>query len=160
MSSLDSIWFATLSAAQRRELDIGVEQEILSTPDVLIVGGGIIGLATAYFLADRGASVQLIEAGTIAGGASGANAGGIWPNDQGPAHPPGFQPLAFLSRDLWGRLSLRPGFDFDWRMNGVLNVDPEKFHSVGRRMRPRGTKNRVTRHMPSMPARLPCSNPT
>ncbi len=127
MSSLDSIWFATLSAAQRRELDIGVEQEILTTPDVLIVGGGIIGLATAYFLADRGASVQLIEAGTIAGGASGANAGGIWPNDQGPAHPPGFQPLAFLSRDLWGRLSLRPGFDFDWRVNGVLNVDPEKF---------------------------------
>lgn len=127
MSSLDSIWFTTLSTEQRRELDIGCDQEIIRTPDVLIVGGGIIGLATAYFLADRGASVQLIESATIAGGASVANAGGIWPNDQGPSHPPGFQPLAFLSRDLWGRLSLRPGFDFDWRVNGVLNVDPEKF---------------------------------
>jgi glycine oxidase len=32
-----------------------------------------------------------------------------------------------MSRDLWGRLSLRPGFDFDWRVNGFLNVNPEKF---------------------------------
>jgi len=127
MSSLDSIWFATLSAAERSELDAGVGQDLLKTPDVLVVGGGIIGLATAYFLAERGASVQLIEAATMASGASGANAGGIWPNDQGPSHGPGFQQLAFLSRDLWGRLSLRSGFDFDWRVNGVLNVNPEKF---------------------------------
>jgi len=127
MSSLDSVWFATLSAAERRELDADVGQEVLKKPDVLVVGGGIIGLATAYFLAEGGASVQLIEAETFACGASAANAGGIWPNDQGTSHPEGFQQLAFLSRDLWGRLSLRPGFDFDWRVNGVLNVNPEKF---------------------------------
>ena len=125
--SNNSIWFATLSQAERRELAIDTRDQILKTPDVLVVGGGIIGLATAYFLADRGASVQVIEAGSIAAGASGANAGGIWPNDQGPSHSAGFQPLAFLSRDLWGRLSLRPGFDFDWRVNGFLNVNPEKF---------------------------------
>jgi glycine oxidase len=127
MSSLNSIWFATLSATERNELEAGSRQELLRTPDVLVVGGGIVGLATAYFLADRGARVQLIEGATIAAGASGANAGGIWPNDQGPAHAAGFQELAFLSRDLWGRLSLRPDFDFDWRVNGVLNVNPEKF---------------------------------
>src|SRR5262249_7606416 len=96
-------------------------------PDALIVGRGIIGLAAAYFLADRGARVQVIEAETIASGASGANAGGIWPNDQGPLHPTGFQQLAFLSRDLWGRLSLCADFDFDWRVNGLLNVNSEKF---------------------------------
>lgn len=125
--STNSIWFATLSQAERRELDADSRDVLLKTPDVLVVGGGIIGLATAYFLAERGASVQLIEAGSIASGASGANAGGIWPNDQGTSHPAGFQPLAFLSRDLWGRLSLRPGFEFDWRVNGFLNVNPEKF---------------------------------
>src|SRR5262245_19835380 len=127
MPSPNSIWFATLSATERIELEASTNQQLQKTPDVLVVGGGIIGLATAYFLADRGARVQLIEAGTFAEGASGANAGGIWPNDQGPAHAAGFQQLAFLSRDLWGRLSLRPDFDFDWRVNGVLNVNPEKF---------------------------------
>jgi glycine oxidase len=127
MSTPDSIWFATLSAAESRELHADGDREIVKTPDVLVVGGGIIGLATAYFLADRGVRVQVIEAGTIASGASGANAGGIWPNDQGPSHPAGFQEFAFLSRDLWGRLSLQPDFDFDWRVNGVLNVNPEKF---------------------------------
>jgi glycine oxidase len=127
MPVVDSIWFATLSAADRTELESTGHQPILKTPDVLVVGGGVIGLATAYFLAERGARVQLIEVETIASGASGANAGGIWPNDQGPSHTAGFQQLAFLSRDLWGRLSLRPDFDFDWRVNGLLNVDPEKF---------------------------------
>jgi glycine/D-amino acid oxidase-like deaminating enzyme len=127
MPASDSIWFATLSSAERRELDAVDSPTLLKTPDVLVVGGGIIGLATAYFLADCGARVQVIEAGMIASGASGANAGGVWPNDQGPSHSAGFQQLAFLSRDLWGRLSLRPDFDFDWRVNGFLNVNSEKF---------------------------------
>jgi glycine oxidase len=127
MSTPGSIWFATLSAAERAALYAEVSRDVLTNPDVLVVGGGLIGLATAYFLAERGASVQLIEAESLASGASGANAGGVWPNDQGPAHPAGFQSLAFLSRDLWGRLSLRTDFDFDWRVNGFLNVNPEKF---------------------------------
>jgi glycine oxidase len=127
MVTNETAWLATLSPAERRELSCGSRTDLLPTPDVLIVGGGIIGLAAAYFLADRGARVQLVEAGEFASGASGANAGGVWPNDQGPSHSEGFQQLAFLSRDLWGRLSLRPGFEFDWRVNGFLNVNPEKF---------------------------------
>lgn len=123
----DSVWFATLSPSELKELEAGAGEELLKTPDVLVVGGGIIGLATAYYLAERGAAVQVIETDSLASGASGANAGGIWPNDQGPSHSVGFQQLAFLSRDLWGRLSLRPGFEFDWRVNGFLNVNPEKF---------------------------------
>lgn len=127
MSSQHSVWFATLSAAERQELEAGPHDKLLTSPDVLVVGGGIIGLATAYFLAERGERVQVVEAASLAAGASGANAGGIWPNDQGPSHSAGFQQLALLSRDLWGRLSLRPGFEFDWRVNGFLNVNPEKF---------------------------------
>ncbi|HEY3967704.1 MAG TPA: FAD-dependent oxidoreductase [Planctomycetaceae bacterium] len=127
MSRPDSVWFATLSTSEQKELEAGPCDELLTTPDVLVVGGGIIGLATAYYLAERGAAVQLIEADSLASQASGANAGGIWPNDQGPSHSAGFQQLAFMSRDLWGRLSLRPGFEFDWRVNGFLNVNAEKF---------------------------------
>lgn len=122
----EPIWSATLSAQERTELEPQRGTIEYRTPDVLIVGGGVIGLATAYFLAEQGARVQLVEAGAIAGGASGANAGGIWPNDQGPLHAAPFQEFAFRSRDLWGRLSLRPDFDFDWRVSGLLNVNAAK----------------------------------
>jgi glycine/D-amino acid oxidase-like deaminating enzyme len=43
--------------------------------DVAILGAGLTGCATAYFLAGRGASVALLDRGEIAGGATGRNAG-------------------------------------------------------------------------------------
>lgn len=47
------------------------------TADVVVIGGGIIGCATAAILADRGASVILIEGVAIGAGASGRNLGAI-----------------------------------------------------------------------------------
>lgn len=122
--SQDSIWFATLSDVERSELESFSREQLQQTPDVLIVGGGIVGAAAAYELSQKGASVQLIEAGELGGRASGANAGGIWPDQQGIDYPACFRDLARRSRDLWGRLPARPGFDFDWRVNGFLTVDP------------------------------------
>ena len=46
-------------------------------PDVVIVGGGIIGAACAYELASGGASVLLLEREELAAGASGRN-NGLW----------------------------------------------------------------------------------
>ncbi|HEX5823326.1 MAG TPA: FAD-binding oxidoreductase [Candidatus Limnocylindrales bacterium] len=45
------------------------------TPDVAVVGGGIVGTAAAAFLADAGARVRLYERTEIAAGASGRNSG-------------------------------------------------------------------------------------
>lgn len=45
--------------------------------DVVVVGGGIVGTATAAFLAGRGARVTLVERTEIAAGASGRNSGVI-----------------------------------------------------------------------------------
>jgi glycine oxidase len=50
-----------------------------SSPDVLIVGGGVIGCLTAYELAKGGASVTLVEADAIASGASGTSGGWLTP---------------------------------------------------------------------------------
>ena len=44
-------------------------------PDVVVVGGGIIGAACAWELAGRGASVTLLERAELAAGASGRNQG-------------------------------------------------------------------------------------
>ena len=46
--------------------------------DVLVVGGGVVGAATAYHLARRGVSVTLLEADRLASGATGRNLGFIW----------------------------------------------------------------------------------
>jgi D-hydroxyproline dehydrogenase subunit beta len=53
-------------------------------PDVVIVGGGIIGAACAFELADRGASVTLLEREELAAGASGRN-NGLWVTPTDPA---------------------------------------------------------------------------
>lgn len=45
--------------------------------DVAIIGGGLVGCATAWRLARKGAAVVLIEAGDINAGASGQNAGSL-----------------------------------------------------------------------------------
>lgn len=121
--SQDSIWFATLNDTERAELQAFAGREVLTTPDVLIVGGGIVGAATAYSLSQQGVQVQVVEAGTLGGLASGANAGGIWPDQQGIEYPEAFRNLARRSRDLWGKLPARDGFDFDWRVNGFVTVD-------------------------------------
>lgn len=50
---------------------------------VVVVGGGVIGVCCAYFLAKEGADVTLVERDEIGGGASFGNAGSI-----APGHPP------------------------------------------------------------------------
>jgi len=51
------------------------------TPDVLVIGGGIIGLSTAYFLADAGRRVHVLDKGEFGREASWAGAGILPPGD-------------------------------------------------------------------------------
>ena len=53
-------------------------------PDVVVVGGGIIGAACAFELSERGASVMLLEREELAAGASGRN-NGLWVTPVDPA---------------------------------------------------------------------------
>jgi glycine oxidase len=50
-------------------------------PDVLVLGGGVIGLTTAYYLAGQGASVSILDRGDFGQQASWAGAGIIPPGN-------------------------------------------------------------------------------
>ncbi|MDH5215796.1 MAG: FAD-binding oxidoreductase, partial [Gammaproteobacteria bacterium] len=45
--------------------------------DVLVIGGGIAGCTTAWYLASEGVDVILLEKGELNGLASGSNAGSL-----------------------------------------------------------------------------------
>lgn len=57
--------------------------------EVLIIGGGVIGLSAAYHAAALGGKVTLLEKGEIASGASGGNAGMVVPSFFSPIPAPG-----------------------------------------------------------------------
>src|SRR6266508_1283466 len=57
--------------------------------DVAIIGGGAIGVCSAYYLAQKGAKVLLIEKGEIASGCSYGNGGLIVPSHAVPLASPG-----------------------------------------------------------------------
>lgn len=129
-----SVWWNRLTDRERAEIAELTAAPSATAPDLLVVGAGLVGLCTAWYAADRGLSVVVIDAGDPLGEASGASFGGVWPNELGsmlglPEESPtaaAFQELAFNSRDLWGRLSVRPGFEIDWQVNGFLQVDAQR----------------------------------
>ena len=57
--------------------------------DVVIIGGGVIGVCSAYELVQRGLNVLLIEKGEIASGCSHGNGGLIVPSHSMPLASPG-----------------------------------------------------------------------
>lgn len=86
--------------------------------DVIVVGGGIMGAATAFFLRQRGRSVILLERGLIGQQASGTNFGNV--RRQGRFLPQ--LPLANRSRAIWGRLPELIGEDAEFIPTGGLRV--------------------------------------
>jgi glycine/D-amino acid oxidase-like deaminating enzyme len=51
-------------------------------PDVVVIGAGLVGCATAYELAKRGASVTLIDRGEVSGGTTGLGEGNALCSDK------------------------------------------------------------------------------
>jgi len=95
----------------------------MASPDLLIVGGGIIGCSAAAFAAERGASVVLVEATEIGAGASGRNSGVV-------QHPfdPVLAPLHHATLEHYRSLD---GFAFPKEPAGLLLLtdDPAAGHA-------------------------------
>lgn len=57
--------------------------------DILVIGAGVSGLASALCLLERGRSVRVLDAGRVGGGSSHGNCGTLTPSHAGPLHAPG-----------------------------------------------------------------------
>ncbi|OQY99891.1 MAG: hypothetical protein B6D41_00530, partial [Chloroflexi bacterium UTCFX4] len=86
--------------------------------DVIIVGGGIIGCATAYYLAKRGADVILLERAGIGAGASGRSGGGVRQSARASAE----LRLANETVALFPTLADELGVDIEYTQRGNLRL--------------------------------------
>jgi sarcosine oxidase subunit beta len=86
--------------------------------DVVVIGGGLIGMSTAYFLAKAGRDVCVLEKGILGGEASGRCGGGV-----GQSHrEPGELPIAARAIELWKALLEESDLDFEYRQHGNLRL--------------------------------------
>lgn len=83
---------------------------------VVIVGGGIIGACTAFFLARKGVPVVLCEKGEIAGEQSSRNWG--WCRTMG--RDPRELPLAIEALRLWPEMNALVGAETGFRRSGIV----------------------------------------
>jgi D-amino-acid dehydrogenase len=85
---------------------------------VAVVGGGVVGLCSAFSLHERGIEVVVLEAGAIGGGASQGNTGWVVPTLSVPLGAPGMLRTGLRSAlDPRGALVIRPwaaGVDLSW----------------------------------------------
>jgi glycine oxidase len=98
-------------------------------PDVLILGGGIIGLTTAYFLAREGVQVEVVDKGDFGQEASWAGAGILAPGNPDRARTPADRLRAHsaaLFPELSAELRERTGID-----NGHLRCGGLEFAGAG-----------------------------
>ncbi len=95
------------------------------SPDVIVVGGGVIGCAIACYLVREGLRVEVVERGELGGEASGAAAGMLAPlsevEDVGP-----FQQLCLESLRMFpslvAELREETGIDVEYLPSGILRV--------------------------------------
>ncbi|WP_375730544.1 NAD(P)/FAD-dependent oxidoreductase, partial [Brucella ceti] len=83
---------------------------------IAIIGGGVIGVSTALFLAERGIPVTLFEKGEIAGEQSSRNWG--WCRRTGRDSRE--MPLIVESMRLWEGMNARTGRETGFRVKGIV----------------------------------------
>ncbi len=98
-------------------------------PDVVIIGGGIVGCSCAYYLSQLGMKVHLVDKGAIGTGASKAGMMHIVTWEEPEIH----LKLAKRSRELYKQLSQELMIDINYRETGSIAIveTPESMVTFG-----------------------------
>ena len=99
-----------------------------TSADVIVIGSGIIGNATAYYLAKNGLDVIVLEKdATIGNGSSSRNGGGVRQSGRDVRE----LPLAIYGvKNLWPTLSDELGMDVEYHQDGNLRLGKTPAHLV------------------------------
>ncbi|AFA49529.1 NAD(P)/FAD-dependent oxidoreductase [Acetobacterium woodii] len=94
--------------------------------DVIIIGSGVIGNATAYYLAKKGCSVIVLEkSDSIGNGGSSRNGGGVRQSGRDKRE----LPLAMYGiKNIWPTLSEELGMDVEYYQEGNLRLGKTDAH--------------------------------
>jgi len=95
---------------------VASDETLPARADIVIIGGGIIGTSTALFLAQRGASVALVEKGHIAGEQSSRN----WGWCRKMVRDPREIPLIIESLRLWQGMNQMVEAETGFRTCGIM----------------------------------------
>ena len=136
-------------------------QGTTATPDVVVIGGGVIGLAVAWRAAQRGHAVKLLERGELGGGASHVAAGMLAPVTEADPGELALLELGLRSAQAWpafaAELAEVSGVDPGLRQCGALVVarDRDEAEALERELDlRRGLGLGVERLVPSRARRL------
>jgi len=97
---------------------IAFQDALPEAVDVVVIGGGVIGIATAWFLRRSGVSVLVCDKGRVAGEQSSRNWG--WIRQQ--ARDPAELPIVIESVNAWEAISRELDTDIGFTRQGVLYV--------------------------------------
>ncbi len=87
--------------------------------DVVVIGGGVIGISVAYYLSRKGIKVALVEKGDIASGTSSRCDGNVLIADK----QPGFDTkMSHTSQLLFKELVKEISYDFDYAQRGSIYI--------------------------------------
>lgn len=97
-----------------------------TTADTIVIGAGIAGCSTAYYLAKKGMSVIVLEgSNSIGNGGSSRNGGGVRQSGRNPKELP---LMIWGVKNIWPHLSEELGVDTEYKQKGNLRLGKTDKH--------------------------------
>lgn len=97
-----------------------------TSADVIVIGAGIVGNATSYYLAKKGLSVICLEANdSVGNGGSSRNGGGVRQSGRDPRELP---LMVWGVKNIWPTLSEELGVDCEYKQKGNLRLGKTEAH--------------------------------
>lgn len=87
--------------------------------DVVVIGGGVVGGSVAFYLAEAGRSVLVVDRAFPASGTSGATQSWVWVHTK---HPPFYAQFSLLSARMYPQFEQQLGMNIEYQRTGGISL--------------------------------------